>query len=112
MCTILRALRPLRACVRWVWGSEPFREAIGERSCLAANAGRGCPDTRQGATSHTPVPDWLMGMGARGSRGGVHSFGEWLMGWKSEAAEREPKRTAGRRAKGNYLRETDNAEAM
>ena len=41
MCTILRALRPLRACVRWAWGSEPFREAIGERSCLAANAGRG-----------------------------------------------------------------------
>lgn len=34
------------------------------------------------------------------------------MGWQSKAAEREPKRTAGRRAKGNYLRETDNAEAM
>ena len=44
------------------------------------------------ATSHTPVPDWLMGMWLRGSRGGVRSFGggkenfvpDWLVGMKTK----------------------------
>lgn len=34
----------------------------------------------------------------------MHSFGEWLMGWKFEAAEREPKRTAGGMVEGKLFK--------